>query len=177
MKKRRRPEEYATCPPEELAAEVAGTLRRSLMHGKSIGPAVMVYMTNGKSSVLPLPWHDARWKRASINALRDFMRVMDVHRYCFFSEGWISTVDTKGEPLDMSKPLDVMPRDDPQRREVVFVIVADKGAAEPVGQMLEIKRTATGKVRSVTLLEGTEGHMGGNGGFAGEMATMLATFQ
>lgn len=138
----RREPGWGTAPAAKLADGVGEALARNIRRGKQTVPAIIVYYPQG-STVIPVPWllENERAKQVGSAALRETMRQFGVFRYVMFSEAWTSFRAKKADgsfPEDLWTP-EVMPRDDPNRGEMLWVAVCDKDK-EPVFRAWEIKR-------------------------------------
>lgn len=132
----------------DFRAEVERIVERHkwvmIHNGEDLMPSCLVFGPNWERAPVPLPWSSARMKELMLQALAETMRDGHARAYIIWSEAWVATRSATSDP-DPGSPGFVMPRDDPNRREVVVTIGVERGKA-PLGIALAIIRDEAGKV-------------------------------
>ena len=95
-------------------------------------------VTDAESFDVPVNWPDRSAKAAVCAALRDTFRRRGVNRYLFASEGWVR------------KTPGLLPTDDPNRGECVFVIAIERNGPRRFALRRDHTQRRDGNARAVS---------------------------
>lgn len=138
-------------------------IRRVLIEDKERELMPMVVMAKeGELGVAEIPWRNDDEKIAMVEALGAAMREKGIEAYVFMSEAWIALMPCGWSP-DQRVP--VMPKERPDRKEVVFALACDKDRA-----VQRSWRIVRGEAGTIVKLEREKDEVSSLGG---RMADML----
>jgi hypothetical protein len=152
-----------TAPTLEELLQHGGEHARLTMVGRTdeMTPIAHLVQADGNDIIIGTPWADEREKAITLAMLAALARAGDAIRYMVLHEAWMAKAP-EGAKLDDPPP--VMPRDDPNRMEIVVAAAVERGRR--IVRVWETKRDADGKC--IDLVEQPDG-----GDWQGEFLGLL----
>lgn len=98
--------------------------------GEQVAPTFLMESERGARMLMQAPWRSDSEKDLLIRALAATMRARGIIRYSFVSEAWMATIPADSMTIEEAVKHrftdDEMPRNRPDRREVVMTVAADR---------------------------------------------------
>ena len=149
-------------PPESLAEMIDVVVADATNFYAKSGTAEWMTVAwmqkeDGQMALLHLPWRSDNEKHVMIGALAETLRQNGVIRYALAVEAWIAEEDPK-------KPSGIMPRNNPDRKEVLMISSQEKGGNGKTTLLMLTRE----KNRTLVARDDMEGGMGWMANLLGE---------